>query len=206
MTVKYHKKNTNFQTSYFLVGACHTVDTAYFQVLELKEDRLRALDARRASMLRMEAKKALAVEVEKNSPHEWDRLNAKADILECDDVLKYDQELYDACLDEIAHLERWLAKLEPKRKYKQMDKITAHEASQQEEWGLELKERAENFLLAEGRIPAGEYKTMRMHPDFQTLILPRIQEMSAQLQTQEGRLALEANIKQTGLLLEAPKQ
>lgn len=166
------------------MGACHTADNAYFQLLELKEDRLMAIDNFHVAKLRADAQKAKAIALTK-SDKEWERLEGEADLLEISNAEKYDKALYDATMDEIAFIESKLADLEPLRKYKDMPLVEAHEASQREAWKFELIKRAENYLLTAGVIPPDHFATMRLHPDFEKEIIPKIQEIK-QLQIEQS--------------------
>jgi hypothetical protein len=79
------------------------------------------------------------------------------------------------------------------RKYSHLSDIDAAEAMQAVEWGLELKRRAENYLLTSGTIPHDHFNTMRMHPQFQTLLLPHIEQVHRALAKPEGAAALIAS-------------
>ena len=176
MTVKYHKKNTNFQIENFLVKSAHTPDNAYFQLLELKEEREMALDAFKVGEMRREAKR-LALDETLKTGTKAEKLEAEADLLEISNGEKYERNMYSALMDELAFIERKINEIEPLRKYAHMDLVSAHEASQQEAWLEELKCRAENYLLSTGSIPADQLTTMRLHPDFKSMIEPKIVEV-----------------------------
>lgn len=186
MTVKYHKKNTNFQIEHFLMKAAHTPDNAYFQLLELKEERDMAVDSYNVGKLRREAKRMKIDEMLQGS--EADKKEAEADLLEISHAEKYEDSMYEATMDELAFIQSKLDELEPKRKHGHMDLISAHEASQQEAWLEELKVRAEAYLLTTGTIPADQLITMRLHPDFMGIIHPYILEVRGLLMEESKKL------------------
>ena len=80
-----------------------------------------------------------------------------------------------------------MAELEPQRKYKHLPLLEATEAAQPEEWALEFKHRAENYLLSIGTIPADQLEAMRKHPDFDAVILPHIKHKMALLENARTR-------------------
>ena len=88
---------------------------------------------------------------------------------------------------EIATIEGLMAELEPQRKYKHLPLLEATEAAQPEEWALEFKHRAENYLLSIGTIPADQLEAMRKHPDFDAVILPHIKHKMALLENARTR-------------------
>jgi hypothetical protein len=194
MTVKFHKTNTNFQIAHFLAGACHTPDAAYFQLVELKEDRERAINNYNVIQLRNTARKAKA-----NSfligTNEIHKLEAKAELLEILQSEKFDKILYEAALDETKFIDHCISVIKPLRQYSDLTDIEANEASQREEWMFELIARAENFMLTSGTIPAGEFVTMRMHPDFKKNILPIIKQLQLSILTEDGRKRFETELQ-----------
>lgn len=194
MTVKFHKTNTNFQIAYFLAGACHTPDAAYFQLLELRENREMAVEALSVSRLRNKSRKAIA-ETHLKGNVEANKYEAQAELLEIEQGEKRNEVLLAAAEDEIKFIDHCISVIEPLRQYKDLPLIEAHEASQREEWMFELMARAENFMLTSGTIPAGEFVTMRMHPDFKEKILPRIKQLQLTISTEEGRKRFETELE-----------
>jgi hypothetical protein len=57
-----------------------------------------------------------------------------------------------------------------------------------EEWKLELINRAENNLLASGQISSDLLQTMRQHPQFQSDILPAIENIKLVMTTNDNFL------------------
>lgn len=175
---KNHRQNTNFQIANFLAGSCHTPDGAWSMLCDLREDRQRAVDHFKVQELRTEAEEFKAKWILANSSDPVDLKLAEATLLEIENGRREGKIHYDAALEEIAFIDECIARLKPLRKYKSLPEQEAHEASQQEEWKLELIRRAENSLATVGFIPTDHFATMRLHPEFQDEILPKIQEMS----------------------------
>ena len=175
---KNHRQNTNFQIAHFIAGACHTPDGAWSQLCDLKEDRQRAIDHFKVQELRTEAEEMKAKWIIENSDNAVDIKLAEAMLLEIENGRRDGKIHYDAALDEIAFIDECMVRLDNLRQYKNLPEQEAHEASQQEEWKLELIRRAENCLATVGFISTDHFATMRLHPEFQDEILPKIQEMS----------------------------
>lgn len=201
MHSKNHRQNHNFQILHFLVGACHTADAAYALLCDLREERQAASENYHVSQLRDEAKELKAKEL-LDGENPTDKLEARADLLELENGRKTGKVLFDAAIAEIAYIDDCIAKIQPLRKYAHLSDAEAHEACQQEEWKLELIERAENYLATVNHIPTDHFATMRMHPEFKRAILPRIMEMQKLLTSQEGITQFQFQIanKQKGLL------
>jgi hypothetical protein len=185
MISKLHKQNTNFQIAYFLAGSCHTPDGAYSLLRELREERQTAIDNYKVKELKNEAKAIRANKLLQGD--EAEKLEGQAELLELENNKKSGEVLYQAALDEVAFIDKCLAVIEPLRVYKDLPDSEANEMSQWDEWKLELIRRAENFMLTTGGIPTDEFNTMRLHPDFQTEILPRINEIRQMILTESGR-------------------
>lgn len=198
MTVKYHKTNTNFQIAYFLAGACHTPDAAYFQLRELLESREAAYNDCLVNEKRREAKKIRAQNYLKSDrTDEAGRLEAEADLEEIANAEEVEKVLVDANNDEINFIKKCIDIVKPLCVYVGKDGVSdieANELSQRDEWKFELIARAENFMLTSGTIPAGEFVTMRMHPDFKTEILPKVKELQERLLLSEGRQRFEKEL------------
>lgn len=191
MISKYLKNNTNFQIAYFLAGACHTADGAYFMLMDLKRDRVAAMDNASVVNKRNEAKliraKAYLASGKADAAGE---LEAKADIEEIENMNKIGKAAYEVAVHELDFIQSCIDKVLPMCKYvgkEGINEIEAHEMAQTEEWKHELTRRAENFLLTSGTIPADEFNTMRMHPEFKKEILPRIKEVQQSIFLEDGR-------------------
>lgn len=132
-----HWRNSQFQTIHFIIGACHTADEAWRKAKEQLEEREMALVAQ---------PDGAAI------PDDARGRNTMACL--------------DECKREIDFLKDVIARLEPHRKYRDLPDHEAHQACQREEWALEFKFRAENYLLSAGTIPADQLAAMRVHPDW----------------------------------------
>jgi len=192
MIAKNHKKNTNFQIVYFLIGSCSTPDGAYSLLCELKEERQSALDAYKIAKLKNKAKEIRAKKLLNGD--ESDVLEGKAELLELKQLEKQGKVLYKAAKNELNFINKCLAAIEPLRKFKDLPDIEAHEAAQFDEWKGELIRRAENSILTMGTIPSDQFNTMRMHPSFKTEILPRINSMIELLHSENGLQKLQNQI------------
>lgn len=170
-----HKQNSNFQITYFLAGACHTADGAYSLLCDLKEEREASIASYKVNLLKQQAKKIMAEKMLEGD--EVSKLEGQAELLEIENNSKNGKILYEAALDELNHINKCIKAVEPLRKYSNKTDLEAHELAQQEEWKLELIHRAENYMITSGSIPADHFVTMRMHPEFTTEILPRIENM-----------------------------
>jgi hypothetical protein len=194
MHSKNHRQNHDFQILHFLVGACHTADAAYALLQDLREDRQAALDGQKVSALRDEAKELKARKLLQSEDVSV-RKEGEADLLEVENTRRTSQVLVDAAKAEIAFIDKCITEIQPLRKFAHLSTPEANEASQEEEWELELLRRAENLMLT-GGIPADQLQTMRMHPAFATEILPRIQAVQAMLLTKDGPAVLQAQLAQ----------
>jgi len=192
MTSKFHKQNTNFQIAYFLAGACHTPDGAYILLRELREERQAAVDNYKVQELKDKAKEIRANKLLQGD--EAEKLEGQAELLELENNKKTGEVLYQAALDEITFIDKCLVAIEPLRVYKNLSDGEANEAAQWNEWKFELMRRAENLMLTTGGISPDQFATMRMHPDFQTEILPRINEIKKLMLTEEGSEELQKQI------------
>lgn len=177
MHYKTNRQNHDFQIAYFLAGSCHTPDGAYALMCDLHEDRDNAIRMYEASKLREEAKVIRANRL-LSSADEAERLEGKADLVEIEAMAETVQRNLDAAFAERATIRKCMDRLEPLRKYAHLSLPQAHQAAQQEEWKLELMQRAENYLMTQGAIPTDHFATMRMHPDFKDAILPKINQMT----------------------------
>ena len=163
-----NKKNSNFQTLHYIVGSCHTPDAAYARLCSQREERETAV----ANVLSEDYKtqaKIIRANRQLASEDEAEQLDGKATLAEIDAFKPLVQRNIDAAQDELNFINSLIEKIQPLRKYSHLSDIDAHEAAQEEEWYFELVNRAENHLLMDGRIPTAEFKTMRMHPQFNAI-------------------------------------
>lgn len=189
MIAKNNRRNSDFQIVYFLAGACHTADGAYALLCDLREDRKTALENVKAASLREQAKR-LRAERRMSSDDEAERLEGKADLAEIEAFAESTNANIAAAQAELATIEKCIERLQPLRKYRDLPDAQAHQATQCEEWRLELIHRAENYLLTSGTIPADHLVTMRQHPAFATSILPAINRVQAALTSPDQHAAL----------------
>lgn len=176
MISKNHRQNHNFQLLYFLAGSCHTPDAAYALLSDQKDDRVSAINSYNVSKIKEKAKIIRAGKL-LQSQDIADQLDAEAELLEISNNAASSLVLFEAAKDELAYINELMSKIHPKRKYKQLTDAEACQAMQQEEWKLELIHRAENSLLTTGTISPDHFATMRMHPEFDSNILPAIKEI-----------------------------
>jgi hypothetical protein len=185
MTVKFNRNNTNFQIAHFVAGNHHTADAAYFALRNLESERQRAVDSIPIADIKWRAKRS-KLEEKSRSALEYERLEAQAELQELELEIKYFEPLAQSARAELAFIQECIERLQPLRKYGHMPDIEAAEACQAEEWGLELQRRAENYLLTSGTIPHDHFNTMRLHPAFETQLLPHIEQIHKTLQLPDG--------------------
>jgi len=169
---KIHRQNHDFQIAYFLAGACHTPDGAYALLQGLKEEREAAIKNYSVTELKNKAKTIRAEKLLQGT--EAEKLDGEAELLEIENNKESGKVLYNAAKDELDYINYCIDIVNPLRRYKDLSDADAYEEAQREEWKLELIKRAENSILTTGTILTDHYDTMRMHPDFITEILPKI--------------------------------
>ena len=179
-----HRLNHDFQLRHFLAGSCHTPDAAWTLLYSQKIDMESKLKTAKAQAIdrkikALEAKNLLA------SPDPIMRLQGEKIQAE----LEASQYIFDMNVEgaekELETIVALMEELEPLCQYAHLPILERNEACWREEWALELIRRAENNLLAYGTIPPDQLETMRQHPDFKELIVPKILELTAKVQTQD---------------------
>lgn len=194
-----NRVNHDFQILYFIIGSCHTPDAAYAKLKDLQENRIMALNSAKVAKIKenitiAKAKRKL------NSEDEIERLEGEADLAELESFAEITERNIKAAEAELKFIEDCIEKLQPHRKYAHLPDSEAHEAFQQEEWKYELIDRARNSLLTTGSINPDEFKTMKMHPEFVSEILPAIDSCKRLMsQGKVHELLLES--KQNNILL-----
>lgn len=173
MIPKNNRQNTDFQILYFLIGSCHTVDAAYGLLHELRDDRIMAIKTAEAKEYEQKAELLKAKKMAE-SEDEIERLKGISLLLEHESHKDIQAKNFQAAKRELEFIEECLRRIEPHRKFSQYPDHIAFELAQRDEWRLEFINRAENALMTSGTIPMDEFNSMRMHPDFQTSILPEI--------------------------------
>lgn len=178
-----HWKNSNFQIQQFIAGSCHTPDEAYRKLCELREERDVNLKAVIAADKRAQAKILKAQRILDNEKSdEVDILEAEADLAEIEAFKEQNQACIDEAFREHEFIKELIEKIKPFRKFSHLPDYEAHQMAQQEEWKLELLFRAENYLATQGFIPPDQLGIMRMHPEWETLLLPKIQQIGLEIQ------------------------
>lgn len=181
MNYKTGRANHDFQIAYFLLGSCHTPDAAYALATDLLADRVQALSAARVSAKRALAKKLTAERaISKTEDGSAERLEAEADLEECENGSKTSKWLVEQAEREEAFVRACIERLQPLRKYAHLPDHDAFEAAQRDEWREEMMHRCENYMASQGFIPHDELATMRAHPDFESVILPKIESIHSE--------------------------
>lgn len=187
MNSKPHRNNCDFQLKHFMAGSCHTPDGAWALLYDQKIDIGVKIEHTKAQGLRRQAK-IMAAEAVLADPASTDvqRLNAEADLFECNSVIEGWSLNLKAAENEYAYISKLMDELEPQRKYAHLPLLEANEAMQRDEWLGELQTRAENFLLTSGTIPHDHLNTMRCHPDFEAKIVPHIEAFTLKIANSNG--------------------
>lgn len=184
-----HRNNSDFQLRYFIANNCHTADTAWCLMYEQRLDIKLKLDATKAKLLRRKAKR-LEIEEGLQSEKESERLKAQADLIEWEGSEGLLEMAIKGAEQELATIESIMSELEPQRKYGHLPVLEASQAAQREEWCLEFQRRTENYLLSIGTIPEDHLNAMRNHPDFQSAIVPHVENLMQKISTSKNKMAL----------------
>lgn len=168
MHVSNGRRNTNFQILHFLIGACHTADGAYALLCELYRERKLVVDTMEAAKLREKASRLKAERLAASDDIE-ESLEGQAQLIEFEAHKKHSASLEVCLYDEVAFIQDCIDRIQPLRKYSNLEDKDAHEMAQRDEWKGELMRRAENHLITTGTIPPDQLDTMRMHPDFKEI-------------------------------------
>lgn len=176
MSSKNNRVNHDFQIAYFLAGSCHTPDAAYSLLKDLQEEREMALAQIEGSQLRAKAK-IIRAETMIESDDPAIVLEGQAELADMKNNETFLQRNIEAAKKELEFIQKCIDRLQPYRKYAHLPDPEAHEAIQMEEWKLELIKRAENSLLSSGQIAPDLLQTMRQHPQFNTDILPAVENI-----------------------------
>jgi hypothetical protein len=189
-----HRTNSDFQLRYFIANNCHTADIAWCLMYEQRLDIFTKLEATKARLVRRKAKK-LQIDEKLNSSSEIDRLMAEADLIEWQSGEGLLEMAIMGAEQELATIETIMKELEPQRKYGHLPVLEASQAAQREEWLLEMKRRTENYLLSIGTIPEDQLNAMRNHPDFESEIVPHVEQISHRMIENKNRMLLLTNNK-----------
>ena len=179
-----HRLNHDFQLKYFLAGSCHTPDAAWTLLYSQKIDMESKLKTAKAQAIDRRIK---ALEAENLLASSDPIMRLQGEKIQAE--LEASQYIFDMNVEgaekELETIVALMEELEPLCQYAHLPILERNEACWREEWALELIRRAENNLLAYGTIPPDQLETMRQHPDFKELIVPKILELTAKVQTQD---------------------
>lgn len=171
-----HWRNSNFQIKYFIAGSCHTPDEAYRKLMELKEEREMSLASAKAGKLKLDYDIAVA-EKKLLSNDKLEKMQGEYELAELKSHIKNTNDCVEQAKREYDYIISVIEEIKPFRKYSHLPDYEAFQIAQEEEWLLELKFRAENFLASIGTIPHDHLATMRMHPQWNSSLNPFIQEL-----------------------------
>lgn len=159
-----HWMNSAFQTLYFIIGKCHTPDEAYRVALSQLEDR-----------------ECTLFEAENKYGPRYAQLTNRATFNPeaMSPIEKRDHNSMIVLRREAEFLREIARRLEPMRLYRDLDLNDANQLAQRDQWRLEFMQRAENSIYATGGVQAAELEAMRLHPDFDSAILPHIEKIVA---------------------------
>ena len=179
---KPHRANDDFQLQHFLAGNRKTPDGAYALLYSLKIDIEHKLVVAESQRLEREANIEEQEHIQSSAEHPWEKKRAQAEILKLKAAIPTWEMNVQGAQAELATIQRLMDELEPQRKYAHLPLLEANEASQQEEWKLELMERSENQMLSRAiGIDWDVMEVMRSHPEFKTEMLPRLSEFITKL-------------------------
>lgn len=166
-----HWRNSQFQTIYFIIGKCHTADEAYRVVLQQLEEREHAVELGKISEEEFKLKRMKAEE-QINSTNKIIRYEAELELKKMEIDYKYFKLNFEEAERELEFLKDCKNKLEPFRIFREYPIHIANQLIQQEEWKHELILRAKEFILTRGTLPEDQLRTLMLHPEFKTEILP----------------------------------
>lgn len=189
-----HRNNSDFQLRHFLAGSCFTPDGAWMLMYGQMIDREAVVKTCDAQRIRRDAKILDAQSViEDPNASKTDKMRAEADIIEAEAHYYTWKTNLEAAKMELETIKQLMAEVEPHRKYSHLPLLEANEAAQRDEWLGEFKNRIENYLFSTGTIPEDQLRAMRNHPDFQTDLLPHIQEVMVKLSNAKSSVEILSN-------------
>jgi len=168
-----HRSNSDFQIRHFIAGSCHTPDGAYVLLMAQMETAAAALVEAQAKGLELRADLDDAeLEAASADAHP---LRSQARLLRIKQAMLAHQRRSEGATAEAATIWAALDELRPQCRYADKPLAEQAELAQRDEWREELKHRAENMMAqAATGISSDQISAMRMHPDFQSDILPHI--------------------------------
>ena len=196
---KPHRLNSDFHIEHFLAGNRKTPDGKYALLYSMKIDIEHKIAVSESQRLEREADIEEQEYIMSTADHPWEKKRAQAEIVKLKAAIPTWEMNVKGAQAELATIQRLMDELEPQRKYANLSLLDAFEASQQEEWKLELLERSENQMLSRTLgIDWDVLEAMRSHPEFKTEMLPHLSEFitkmdrlqTARLQRSDNSLQL----------------
>ena len=196
---KPHRLNSDFHIEHFLAGNRKTPDGKYALLYSMKIDIEHKIAVSESQRLEREANIEEQEYLISTAQHEWEKKRAQAEIAKLNAAIPTWEMNVKGAQAELATIQKLMDELEPQRKYADLPLLDAFEASQQEEWKLELIERSENQMLSRAiGIDWDVLEAMRSHPEFKTEMLPHLSEFitkmdrlqTARLQRSDNSLQL----------------
>lgn len=166
-----HWRNSQFQTIYFIIGKCHTADEAYRVIMQQLEEREQAVEQGKISEDEFKLRR-MKTENNIKSSNSITKYEGEIEMKKIDVDYKYYKLNFEEAEREVLFLRECRDKLEPFRVYRDYPEHIANQLIQQEEWKHELILRAKEFILTRGTIPEDQLRTLTLHPEFKTAILP----------------------------------
>ena len=166
-----HWRNSQFQTIYFIIGKCHTADEAYRVIMQQLEEREQAVEQGKISEDEFKLRR-MKTENNIKSSNPITKYEGEIEMKKIDVDYKYYKLNFEEAEREVLFLRECRDKLEPFRVYRDYPEHIANQLIQQEEWKHELILRAKEFILTRGTIPEDQLRTLTLHPEFKTAILP----------------------------------
>lgn len=166
-----HWRNSQFQTIYFIIGKCHTADEAYRVIMQQLEEREQAVELGKISEDEFKLRR-MKTENNIKSSNPITKYEGEIEMKKIDVDYKYYKLNFEEAEREVLFLRECRDKLEPFRVYRDYPEHIANQLIQQEEWKHELILRAKEFILTRGTIPEDQLRTLTLHPEFKTAILP----------------------------------
>lgn len=196
---KPHRLNSDFHIEHFLAGNRKTPDGKYALLYSMKIDIEHKIAVSESQRLEREANIEEQEYLISTAQHAWEKKRAQAEIAKLNAAIPTWEMNVKGAQAELATIQKLMDELEPQRKYADLPLLDAFEASQQEEWKLELIERSENQMLSRTiGIDWDVLEAMRSHPEFKTEMLPHLSEFitkmdrlqTARLQRSDNSLQL----------------
>ena len=196
---KPHRLNSDFHIEHFLSGNRKTPDGKYALLYSMKIDIEHKIAVSESQRLEREANIEEQEYLISTAQHAWEKKRAQAEIAKLNAAIPTWEMNVKGAQAELATIQKLMDELEPQRKYADLPLLDAFEASQQEEWKLELIERSENQMLSRTiGIDWDVLEAMRSHPEFKTEMLPHLSEFitkmdrlqTARLQRSDNSLQL----------------